>query len=390
VIGWRPNVVDGLADKRYVKAIFGTTKSDDPKPTPGTIRTRDHKRRLAEAWDKFLAEHPELSEGHDDYYGRPDLNNRMRPGKSWRGDDKARTRRSSRPRGRPSSEMQEPDGRPLRSSRAVDVSSDIDKLMKDAQARAAVFEESDDDVRASLDALAVVSGDGDGDGPDLLGVGGTGHRLDGTVGEHVVFSPAKAPHRLEWCEVCAQPLPLEWKQSPCEFPDSPMVHWEFPDFPMSDAEHCHCNSCLSEPNWGQGRPRYCSPKCEVKMDNAMDRARRRARCPDPAVTFDLYRVYLAPVGRLYRSPVSWNGETLLFRSEVERIVQRWPTKVEGYGFAPVQDRAERLATTKVELGIRARQRKLDDALYRSDESHIGMWWVSRHTSEKETHHTRPR
>ncbi|WP_139807380.1 hypothetical protein [Mycobacterium avium] len=371
-MGWRPNVVDGLVKKRYVKAVFGTTKSGGPKPKPGKVRTG--KRQLAAAWNEFLAGHPELvsdpdfaSEAYvvkrmhqkhrgdvddlDDYEAdftdltkyfpvKPDYNNRMRPGRSWHGDDKTRTRRPRRPRGRPSSEMQEPDGRPLRSSQAADVSIDVDKLMMDAQARREAMYEGD-----RLDALAVVGGDGDGDGPDLLGGGGTGHRLDGSVGEHVVFSRAKAPHRLEWCEVCAWPLPLAWKQFPCEFPDDPMPEGEF----------CHCNSCLSEPAWSNGRPRYCSLKCAATMDNAVDRARRRTARPDPAATFDLDGVYLAPVGRLQKSPFSWNAEPAWFQEEIGQLVRQFPTWVRTP--APAQDPADRMATAKVELGRRARRRK---------------------------------
>lgn len=389
----------------YLNETFGARLGDNPRPQlksarqPGGIvgarkrGTTLSKRKLAAAWDEFLAGHAELADDPDfaseayvvrrmhqkhrgdvddldDYEAdftdlakyfrvKPEYNNRMRPGRSWHGDDKARTRRSRRPRGRPSSEMQELDGRPLGSSQAADVSIDVDKLMTDAQARREAMYERD-----RLDALAVVGGDGDGDGPDLLGGGGTGHRLDGTGGEHVVFSPAKAPHRLEWCEVCAWPLPLEWKPVPCEFPDSS----------MPDDDHCHCNSCLSEPAWSNGRPRYCSLKCAAAMDNAMDRARRRATpCPDRAVTFDLDGVYLSPVGRLYRSAVSWNGEPPSFRREIDRIIRRFPTKVDGYEFAPVQGRADRLATTKVELGTRARQRKLDDDRYCQVDQPVGIW-----------------
>jgi hypothetical protein len=400
----RPHILDTvLLDlprrRMYLNATFGTRREDNPLPQRKSARPRGgivgpkrgtlrSQRKLAAAWDEFLASHPELgvdpdfaSEAYlvkrmrlkhrgdvadlDDYEAdftelsnyfpvRPDFNNRLQPRRSWSGDDKARIRRSRRPRGRPSSEMQEPTGRPLTSSQVVDVSIDIDKLSKDAEARREAMYGRD-----RLDALALMGADGGGDGHDLLGSGGTGHRLDGTVGEHVVFSPAKAPHRLEWCEVCARPLPLEWKQFLCEFPDSPMTHWEFPEFPIPDAEHCHCNSCLSEPNWKQGRPRYCSPKCEAAMDNAMDRARRRAPRSDRAATFDLDGVYLSPVGRLHRSAVSWNGESATFRREIDRIIRRLPTKFEGYEFAPVQDRADRLATTKVELGRRAQAGRRD-------------------------------
>ena len=390
--------------RMYLNETFVARRGDNPLPQRKSARPPDgivgarkrgstltSKRKLAAAWDEFLAGHPELvgdpdfaSEAYvvkrmrqknrgdvddlDDYEAdftdlakyfpaKPDYNNRMRPGRSWYGDDKARTRRSRRPRGRPSSEMQEPDGRPLRSSQAADVSIDIDKLMMDAQARREAMYERD-----RLDALAVVGGNGDGDGPDLLGGGGTGHLLDGTVGEHVVFSPAKAPHRLEWCEVCAWPLSLKWKQSPCEFPD---------DDPMPEGEFCHCNSCLPEPAWGKGRPRYCSLKCAATMDNAVDRARRRAVRPDPAMTFDLDGIYLAPVGRLHRSPVSWNAEPAWFREEIGQLVRRFPTMVRTP--APAQDRVDRVATARIGLGARARQRKLDDGRYRQVDQPGGVW-----------------
>ena len=151
------------------------------------------------------------------------------------------------------SELTEDDGSPLRGSFAVDIQPD-----RDAEARAAALRQRD---------RLEVPGDDESSSGDLLG-GGAAGRLD-TVGEGVVFSRAKAPHRLEWCEVCAWPLKLAWKQFPCEFPDGP----------MPDGEFCHCNSCLSEPKWSNGRPRYCSLKCAANMDNAVDRARRWAPRP---------------------------------------------------------------------------------------------------------------
>ena len=73
------------------------------------------------------------------------------------------------------------------------------------------------------------------------------------------------------------------------------------------------------------------------------------------MTFDLDGIYLAPVGRLHKSPVSWNAEPAWFQEEIGRLVKRFPTLVRTP--EPAQARLDRMASAKVELGRRAQERK---------------------------------
>lgn len=103
--------------------------------------------------------------------------------------------------------------------------------------------------------------------PRLIHAAGDDDRWEwaGAHGGGISYSPEKSPHLLEFCELCGRPLPLDWPLAECEFSARP----------LSPGEFCHCNVCLRGPNRGPDRPRYCPDRCASRMENALRRAHRR-------------------------------------------------------------------------------------------------------------------
>jgi len=248
-------------------------------------------RLVKAAWGKFLAAHP----GDDSIRlidpPKPDYDNRMKEGESWKGDDQYRTRKSRPPRRRLTSQTSMADGSPLRQLvRDVDLV-DVDGAPwfdreGDQPCGSGDFEligpveAGDNENDEGCDDPGAITSITDADGSNIgaeLSAGDWARWLDGTNGEQVdPYSYDNKPYLLEYCAVCEwEPLPLEWPEPECEFPDSPMTKWEFPDYPMPECEYCHCNGCVVSPMRGAGdQPRYCTP-CASRMDNALDRADRR-------------------------------------------------------------------------------------------------------------------
>lgn len=207
----------------------------------------DLDRRTAQAqWAQLQAMHPPGEDGSGGIANairktaRPGSGSdekRMGIGKTWSPDDKARTFRSRGLRRRPTSEVSAPAG-----------------ALDDAD-----------------DSTGVSGYDHDGAEVDDSGQ----QVLDGVHG-YGVKKTKHAGHLPEVCVVCAHPLPLEWPQRRCEFlVGAPNTFW------MQDAlpflRDCRCNGCLRSPRRTRGRMRYCSADCRDRMDNAVDRAMRRAQ-----------------------------------------------------------------------------------------------------------------
>jgi hypothetical protein len=189
---------------------------------------------------------------------------RMGIGKTWSPDDKARTFRSRGLRRRPTSEVSAPAG-------ALDDADDSTEV-SGYDHEGAEVEDSSQQILDGVHGYRVYSDDG-------------AFELDGPPDG--VKKAKHAGHLLEVCLVCAHPLPLEWPQRRCEFlvgaPDTFLMQDVLPFF-----RDCRCNGCLRSPKRTRGRMRYCSADCRDRMDNAVDRATRRAqgkqtRTFDPAV-----------------------------------------------------------------------------------------------------------
>lgn len=193
-----------------------------------------------------------------DYDTRPDYGNDDKPRRCFYGDDKSRTRRNSRPRRRPSSEMARTDGSPLRIGEAGSLP-DYLTVGFDASDQGWGIQRgviADDRIGRALPEIS------DDEGPSW-------ERFDGH-GDGIKYNSTPG-HLLERCELCSRPLPLAWTQSVCEFMDQPLP-FELRERGVS----CRCNGCLAGPVRGKRRPRYCGKRCSRRMDNALDRAGRRA------------------------------------------------------------------------------------------------------------------
>jgi len=228
------------------------------------------KRLVEEAWGKFLAVHP----GDDSIRlidpPKPDYGNRLKvAGESWRGDDKHRLRRGCAPQRRLTSQTAMVDGSPLRRLTedvdVFDVDGDPWFAEEDQPTRRDDFESTPSNPASAddedCDDPAAITAAMDGELPDVSGW------LDGIHGvQPDSYSFDNKPYLLEYCAVCEwEPLPLEWPEPECDFPDSP----------MPEGQYCHCNGCVVSPKRGPGeQDRYCST-CKSRMDNALDRADRR-------------------------------------------------------------------------------------------------------------------
>lgn len=282
-------------------------------------RRNDHKFGGARRWRELQEAWPGLAEaakpGPDRGSGSgPD----MAKGEYWRRKDGSRFARMTRPRARPTSDTSMPDGSPLRQlTPGVDAALwgetpdledlegpllDVDgspfgsgdigyvSLSRDDLERI-IFDpvSAEDDGGEDPSAFAQITDAEDADvGAELPGSARGVWRLDGVHGERLVDrkeSRDHKPHLPEYCAVCGMPLPLKRYEPVCEFPDSP----------MPEGQYCHCSGCLCPPDRNAGnQPKYCSGKCASRMDNALDRARRRHdRAARSRWSGDLHLDYLA-------------------------------------------------------------------------------------------------
>jgi hypothetical protein len=288
-----PNLVEGYCDPRYTEWVFGARSASGPGSRVVGGRYRNAGCILS-AWKEFLGGQPELWDGwrtveqvaEDELLNRfddpkPDYGNEMEPGKSWHGDDKCRTRRSRRPTQRPWRDQSMIDGSPLRRPGLGELDADGDPFT--GPGGGGVVGESPDGIPDDPDARDYAD-DKDAvgeilwrasqqserltDGDDIGCVG----RLDGVHGESAKFNDT-SPHLLERCELCCRPVPLKWgTRSVCQFAEQPFTFEE-----RCASVFCRCNGCLTGPVRGKRRPRLCGKRCRRRMDDALDRARRRVK-----------------------------------------------------------------------------------------------------------------
>lgn len=314
-------------------------------------------------WDEFVELHPEYRNRMPALkvtYGSPED---MTPGNCWKDVDQGRfvRNRSRRGRQKPSSDMTMPDGSPLRPSGEYLPVADVPPADFTEFGSVAVDEDGGL-VGLPKTALNGLEDDADPLGreglpvdPDELGSDvelfdeDGAERQDGPTmfdGIHgwVEERPARQDRvhgrMLEFCLLCASPLPLEWKTGPCEATGPTAVYYEKAPAPVVESREqrwarreaalqrriadiparldgnpapiagrpvqgsvegrvygglgvvspeltvaglygepvnaCHCNGCLGMPKRSQGRMRLCSDVCRKRMDNAMDRANRKA------------------------------------------------------------------------------------------------------------------
>lgn len=221
--------------------------------------------------------------------------NRMAPNRTWREEDKTRMFRQRGPRRRPTEAQTLPDGSPLRvldlyemllTGPEQDDEYGADWVQDDANSihvEEVISQDDDDDDDGDV---ADADRNGDDDDEDLItevadydddGAEvevGADYLFDGVHGHLLVTQQDESDraqhHLLELCLLCGDQIPVVWKPRNCEFLRGLPEYWAF-------LRDCRCNGCLRGPKRTQGKQRrYCSDECRDRVDNAMDRAYRRA------------------------------------------------------------------------------------------------------------------
>lgn len=126
-----------------------------------------------------------------------------------------------------------------------------------------------------------------------------------------IVKPDRAQYLLEYCALCARPLPLEYATGKCEF----------------DSDKCRCNECIPRPvRRGGGRPRYCTKQCKDTVNNARRRRRRRAQAGVGSAAPERFSSDkdLSLENKVWRMPANsrpWEyGYLLIQKPNVTRIV----------------------------------------------------------------------
>ncbi len=340
------SVAAEIASDATSRKVWAQFKDDRPELAWEVIAKRRVRSGDSTEWDAFVAKHPEYADRKPSMRVSYGSGEDMTPGNCWKDVDQGRfvRNRSRKARRRPTSDMTMPDGSPLRPSGeylplefeppadfedhvALHLDDDGNLLYNPKTDFEGVSEDRDpmggepypidpDELGSDVELYDEFGAE--------IGVGGSMFDgIHGWVEQRSERQDTVHGRMLELCLLCASPLPLKWVTSECECDGEPLNVRGLDGEPLNA---CHCNGCLGMPKRSQGRLRLCSDVCRKRMDNGMDRANRRA------------------AGRPSRPSAA-------------------------------DPDADRIAESRVGLRVRAAQRKVDEARYRSGVTPPPWVWV---------------